>query len=139
MPQTSRDLMTTHPVSLDAQTLLVDAARQMADNGIGDVLVCDGDHLRGIVTDRDIVVRAVAEGRDLNSVTLGDVCTSDLVTLAPSDSVDAAIRLMGDHAIRRIPVVEGDRPVGIVAIGDLAIDLEPGSALGEISAAAPDQ
>lgn len=137
MPQSIREVMTANPVSLPATTSLVDAARRMKDDGIGDVLVADGDDLRGLVTDRDIVVRAVAEGRDSTSTTLGEVCSADLVTLDPGASVHDAVELMSERAVRRLPVVENGRAIGIVAMGDLAIERDPHTALADISAAAP--
>ena len=137
MPQSIREVMTADPVSLPATTTLTEAARRMKDESIGDVLVADGDELRGVVTDRDIVVRAVAEGRDTTSTTLGDVCSADLVTLAPSNAVEDAVRLMSERAVRRLPVVENGRAIGIAAIGDLAIERDPHTALADISAAAP--
>ena len=120
MPQSIREVMTANPVSLPATTSLVDAARRMKDDGIGDVLVADGDDLRGLVTDRDIVVRAVAEGRDSTSTTLGEVCSADLVTLDPGASVHDAVELMSERAVRRLPVVENGALLGYgtgVAIG----------------------
>jgi CBS domain-containing protein len=138
MPQKIRDVMTTDLVSLPATATLADAARQMKQHAIGDVLVADGDRLRGLVTDRDIVLRAVAEDQDPRTATLGDVCSSDLVTVAPGDAVEDAVQLMSERAIRRLPVVEGGRAVGIVALGDLAVERDPKSALADISAAAPD-
>jgi len=92
----------------------------------------------GIVTDRDIVVRMVAEAQDPTRTPLTDLCSHSLVTVTPTDSVEQAVRLMRTHAIRRIPVVEGGQAVGIVSLGDLAVEREPHSALGEISAAPPD-
>lgn len=137
MPQKIREVMTENPVTLALTTTLDDGARRMRDEAIGDVLVGDGGELRGLVTDRDIVVRAVAEGRDVTTATLGDVCSADLVTIAPSDSVDDAVRLMTQHAVRRVPVVQDGQAIGIVALGDLAVEREPDSALGDISAANP--
>lgn len=137
MAQSIRDVMTADPVTLAGTTTLSDAARRMRDDAIGDVLVGDGDSLRGLVTDRDIVVRAVAEGRDITTATLADVCSADLVTLAPSDAVEDAVRLMSEHAVRRMPVVENGRAIGIVALGDLAVERDPDSGLGNISAADP--
>ncbi len=137
MPQNIREVMTENPVTLAPTTTLDDAARHMRDEAIGDVLVGDGGELRGLVTDRDIVVRAVAEGLDVTTATLGDVCSADLVTISPSDSVEDAVRVMTEHAVRRVPVVEDDQAIGIVALGDLAVEREPDSALGDISAADP--
>ena len=95
--------------------------------------------MRGILTDRDIVVRAVADGLDVTATHAGDVVSRELVLLSPEDTVERAISLMREHAVRRIPVVDGDRPVGIVSIGDLALERDQESALAEISAAPPNR
>lgn len=138
MPQNVRDVMSTDLVTLSPSTTLTDAAKAMVDRSIGDVLVADdGGGLRGLVTDRDIVVRGVAEGRDNTTTTLGDVCSTDLFTVSSSDSIESAARLMADRAVRRLPVVDGGEAVGIVSIGDLAVAEEPDSALGDISSAPP--
>ena len=137
MPQTIRDVMTTDLVTLPPSTTLVDAAKAMVDRSIGDVLVADNGEIRGVVTDRDIVVRGVAEGCDNTTTTLEDVCSADLLAVTPSDSVEDAARVMADNAIRRLPVVDNGQAVGIVSIGDLAVAREPDSALGDISAAPP--
>ena len=136
MAKSIRDAMTTMPASLPANSTVADAAQQMRDLDIGDVLVVQGGMLAGIVTDRDLVVRAIAEGRDATS-TLGDIVSSQVVCITPTDSADDAIRLMRDRALRRVPVVENGRPVGIVSLGDLAGERDPGSLLGEISTAPP--
>jgi CBS domain-containing protein len=133
MPQTIRDVMTPDPVTMPASTSLEEAAKVMKDRDIGDVLVTEDDTLCGLVTDRDIVVRGMAEGRA--SARLGDICTKELVALSPQDSVAEAVRMMSEHAIRRLPVVENGEPVGIVSIGDLAVEHDRDSALGDISAA----
>jgi CBS domain-containing protein len=91
------------------------------------------------VTDRDIVVRALADGREASATTLADICTRDLETLSPEDSASDAVRLMSSKAIRRVPVVEDGKPVGIVSIGDLAIEQDPDSALADISEAKPNR
>src|SRR5262249_9175550 len=121
--QKIQDVMTkqVHTVREDAS--LRDVARLMRDQKIGDVLVTDGQgKLCGIVTDRDIVVRAMAdEANNLDQLCAKDICTSDqMVTLEPDSRVDEAVRLMSEKAIRRIPIVQNDQPVGIVSIGDLA-------------------
>jgi CBS domain-containing protein len=130
-----REHMTPDPVTLPSSTTLVDAARTMRDADIGDVLVVDGTDLVGVATDRDVVVRGIAEGCDPASTKLSEVCTGSVVTVGPDDSVADAERLMREHAIRRVAVVENGRPVGIVSIGDLAVDLDQRSALADISAA----
>lgn len=136
MAQLVRELMTDSPVTLASETPLREAARRMRDADIGNVLVTDGDQVRGIVTDRDVVIRAVAEGGDLADWRIGDVCSERLVTASPNEDADHAIARMREHAVRRIPVIEDGRPVGMLSIGDAAIEREPRSALGAISAAA---
>jgi CBS domain-containing protein len=138
MAQQIEEIMTKelHTVSSDAT--LLEVARLMRDQRIGDVLVTNGDGmLRGIVTDRDIVVRADAESKPLDRTQVAEICTDQLVTLSPDSSVDEAVKIMREHAIRRVPVVRDGHPVGILSIGDLARHKDPDSALAQISAAAP--
>jgi CBS domain-containing protein len=137
MAQLVKDVMTTDVVACDASAPIVEAARLMRDRGIGDVLVKEGKQLRGIVTDRDIVVRGIAEGRDVLRATLADVCSNDIVCATPETPVDEAAQMMRDRAIRRLPVCRGDEPVGVVTLGDLAMESDPNSALADISAARP--
>jgi CBS domain-containing protein len=137
MAQTVKDVMTTDVVACEASTPLVEAARLMRDRGIGDVLVKENGALCGIVTDRDIVVRGLAEGRDVARGTLADVCSSDVTCAHPDTPVKEAAQMMRDRSIRRLPVVDGDQPVGIVTLGDLAMEQDPNSALADISAARP--
>lgn len=137
MPQHVSDIMTSAPVTVEPQTSVTAVARIMRDQDLGAVLVTDGDELRGLVTDRDLVVRSLADGGDLEQITVAGVCSDDLVTVTPEDDLDRAIELMREHAVRRIPVVDHGRPVGIVALGDLAMERDPDSALGDISVARP--
>ena len=132
-----RDVMTPDPTICPSETTARDAAAMMRDKDIGNVLVQDDGGSLGIVTDRDIVTRAVADGRDPSDVRLGEICTPDIKTVSVDTPVDEVIRLMSDLAIRRVPVCEGDKPVGIVALGDLARDRDPSSLLGDISSAPP--
>ena len=111
----------------------------MRDSDIGDVIVVEDGQVTGILTDRDIVVRAVAEGRDAESTPVSEVCTTGIKAIEPDASVDDALRMMRDEDIRRLPVVKNGRPVGIISLGDLAVEREPDSTLADISAAAPDQ
>ena len=136
MAKSIRDAMTTTPASLPANSTVAYAAQQMRDLDIGDVLVEQEGRLAGIVTDRDLVVRAIAEGRAVTS-TLGDIVSSEVVCITPADTPDDAIRLMRERALRRVPVVENGKPVGIVSLGDLAGERDPRSVLGEISTAPP--
>jgi CBS domain-containing protein len=133
--QKIRDIMTSPPVTLGAEQSATDAASAMKENDVGDVIVMKDDRMCGLVTDRDLAVRVVAEGLDPQSTRLDAVCTSDVVTIGPDDDVEQAIRIVRERAVRRVPVVEGDRPVGIVSIGDLAIERDETSALADVSAA----
>ncbi|WP_411576477.1 CBS domain-containing protein [Streptomyces mutabilis] len=137
MTQYVRDIMTGHPVTVEPQTSVTAVARIMRDRDLGAVLVTDGDELRGLVTDRDLVIRSVAEGGDPERTTVVGACSDDLVTVRSDDELDHAVELMRDHAVRRVPVVDDGRPVGIVSLGDLAMERDPESALGDISVARP--
>ena len=137
MAQKIREIMTESPVTLDAAGSVSDAARAMRQNGIGDVIVVRDGRIHGLVTDRDLAIRVIAEGRDPKSTTVGDVCSGNLACLSPDDDVSKAVRLVRERAVRRIPIVEGDRPVGVLSIGDLAIERDSRSALADISAAPP--
>jgi CBS domain-containing protein len=138
MARTVEEIMTRDPRTVNASDTIVDAARVMNESDIGDVIVVDGEQIQCIVTDRDIVVRAIAEGRDPQSTSVSDVCTPSLETIEPKASVDDALRKMREADIRRLPVVQDGRPVGIVSLGDLAVEREPDSTLADISAASPD-
>ena len=137
MAQTLREVMTQNPKLFPASSTVADAARAMRDDDMGDVLVERDGVLCGIVTDRDIVVRAVAENRNPAEIKIGDICSRDLATLTPDTSVEDAVRLMRERALRRIPVCDDGKAVGVVSIGDLAIDRDGQSALADISAARP--
>lgn len=140
MAQSLREVMTPNPISLSDSTPVLDAAQTMRDSNIGDVIVLDqSDGLCGIVTDRDIVVRVLAEGKDPQATSLSEICSSEVLTLSPNDAVGDAVKLMREKAVRRLPVVEGSKPVGIVSIGDLAIERDSDSALADISAAKPNE
>jgi CBS domain-containing protein len=131
--------MTSTPVSMRSGQPLTEAAKAMREQGIGAVLVVDDGQLKGLVTDRDIVVRAVAEERDPRQTALSDVCSPDLVTAAPGDDADTAVRRMRERGVRRIPVVDDGRPVGVLSIGDMAIERDENSALADISVQAPNE
>jgi CBS domain-containing protein len=137
MKQNIRDVMTPNPKAVAQSATIMEAACVMRDNDIGDVVVLDNGCLCGILTDRDIVVRALAVGRDPNRTSVGEVCSRALVTLAPEDSTGQAVRVMRERAIRRLPIEEDGRVVGIVTLGDVAVDADPRSALADISAAPP--
>ncbi|MBW3592910.1 MAG: CBS domain-containing protein [Actinobacteria bacterium] len=119
-----RDLMTENPTTCERSTTAVDAARVMASEDVGPVPVVEGGRLVGIVTDRDLVVRILAEGKDPSSTTIGEIASSDLVAVQPDDELEQAERLMAERQVRRLPVVEGDRLVGIIAQADIARALD---------------
>jgi CBS domain-containing protein len=135
MAQSIRDVMTPNPQTCPATATVAEAAQFMRDSDVGDVLVEKDGALCGIVTDRDIVIRAIAAGKDPTKAKLGDVCTQELTTLSPTDTIADAVRLMSEKALRRLPVLENESLVGIVSLGDLAQERDPKSALADISAA----
>jgi CBS domain-containing protein len=137
MKQNIGEVMTPNPTALAQSATIMEAACAMRDNDIGDVVVLDNGRLCGIVTDRDIVVRALAAGCDPNRTSVGEICSRALVTLAPEDSTGQAVRVMREHAIRRLPIEDGGRVVGIITLGDVAVDADRRSALADISAAPP--
>lgn len=139
MAQTVRDVMTAAPIEVSPRALVSDVARRMRGEDIGAVVVTEDGHLPGLVTDRDLTVRVIVEGRDLSNSRVRDACSDEIVSVAPDDQVDRAVHLMRAKAIRRIPVVDPDRDcvVGIVSLGDLAVERDRDSALGDISAAEP--
>jgi CBS domain-containing protein len=139
MSQTIRDVMTFDPVSVSESTTLQEVARIMREQDIGDVIVEREGRAAGIVTDRDIVVRAIAQGEDPSAVQAGDICSGDMLSLAPTDSVESAVSIMRDAAVRRVPVLEEGRAVGIVSLGDLARTQDPSSALSDISTEPPNE
>jgi CBS domain-containing protein len=139
MGQRVKDVMTAGPVVLGKDAPLMEAARLMREKGIGDVIVVEGESAEGIVTDRDLVIRGVAEGADPSTTRLGQIISSELVAVAPDDPVERAIKLMRERAVRRLPVVEGGKPVGIVSIGDLAVERDADSVLADISKEPPNR
>jgi CBS domain-containing protein len=139
-PERVSDVMTPMPTTVRASQTVAEAANNMRQVDVGSMIVVDDSGaVVGIVTDRDIAVRAVAQGLDPQTTTVGEILSEAPISLSSSDSVEQAIRLMRDRAVRRLPVVEEGRPVGIVSIGDLAIDRDPRSALAEISREAPNK
>ena len=119
--QSVQELMTANPQSVSADQTIVEAARIMRDEDAGLVPVVEGDRLVGTLTDRDIAIRVVAEGRDPQSTNVREVASTDLVTIDPQQELSEALRLMAQHQVRRLPVVEEDgRLVGILAQADVA-------------------
>ena len=138
MDQSIRDVMTPNPSSVDSGASVLHVARMMREKDIGGVIVFDQGYLRGILTDRDIVVRALAQGADLARTTAGDICSREPTTVPPTASVAHVLQMMRSKAIRRMPVVEDNgRVVGIVSLGDLAVETDRRSALADVSAAPP--
>ena len=133
-----RDVMTSRPLTLEASATAQEAALAMREADVGDVLVMKDGVVCGILTDRDIVVRSDADGRDPAGTMIGEICSAELTEVSPDDSVPDVLRLMRDRAIRRLPVVTNDGiPVGVVSLGDLALVRDPSSVLAGISAAPP--
>ncbi len=137
MATTIRDVMAPRPIAVPATATLTEVARQMRDADIGDVIVQDGNQVAGIVTDRDIVVRAIADDLAPGQVSVAEICSNDLVTVRPDDPVERAVQLMRGAAVRRLPVAEDGNVVGVVTLGDLALERDPASALADISSAEP--
>lgn len=131
------EFMTTRLVTMDGNDTLMAAAQEMRDSAIGDVVVTDGDDVVGIVTDRDITVRGVAENMDPTATRLNQITTKDVVTVSQNDDAVAAADLMRTYAVRRLPVVDDGRLVGLISMGDLAVEREPQSVLADISADDP--
>jgi CBS domain-containing protein len=121
MPRTVREAMTSKLCSIDTDKPVAYAAKMMRDEDVGIAPIVEGDRLVGVLTDRDIAVRVVAEGRDPEQVKVTEVASRDIVTLDPQQDLDEALRLMARHQVRRLPVVEEDgRLVGILAQADVA-------------------
>ncbi|GCD19074.1 CBS domain-containing protein [Cellulomonas sp. H30R-01] len=136
MTRTVSAFMTPHPTVVEVTDTLHAVAQTMATQDVGSLVVAEDGAVVGIVTDRDLVVRGLAQGIGLDAP-VGQLATGDVVTVGPDDDVDEVVRLMRERAVRRVPVVDGDQAVGIVSIGDLAVDLDPDSALADISEAPP--
>ena len=140
MNDSIRDVMNPWPEIMDADATVAEAAEVMREQNIGDVMVVEGDdedRLCGILTDRDIVVRALAEGRDPTKTRIGDICSRKLTTVSPDRSVDDALRVMQAKTIRRLPVEKGGKVIGMLTIGDIAGARDAGATLADISAAPP--
>ena len=121
MAKSIREIMTSNPRTVESSAQITEVARIMRDEDTGVVPIVDGDRLVGTITDRDIAIRVVAEGMDPQSTSVGDVASKDLVTIDPQQDLDEALRLMAQHQVRRLPVVEEDgRLVGIVSQADVA-------------------
>jgi CBS domain-containing protein len=132
-----RTVMTSNPRSLESGDSVIEAARLMRDEDVGIIPVVEGEKLVGTVTDRDIAIQVVAEGKEPESITVGEIASRELVTIDPQQNLDEALRLMARHQVRRLPVVEEDgKLVGIVAQADVAkhaSDRQTGDLVEDIS------
>ena len=121
MAKSVREAMTEDPRSIGASASVVEAARLMREQHIGSLPVTEDERLVGMITDRDITMRVVAEGADLKATSVEDVFSRDLISVEPDKDLDDALQLMARHQVRRLPVVENGRLVGIVAQADIAL------------------
>lgn len=137
MAKTVRDVMTANPVSMSSDTPIVQAAKAMSDGQIGSVVVMQHDTPLGIVTDRDIAVRAVAKGDDPSQLRLVDICSTDIAAVRPDQSVDDAIKVMKSHDVKRVLVMDHSKLEGIVSIGDLTARGEGQDVQADLSRSRP--
>jgi CBS domain-containing protein len=133
-----RDIMSPAPACMAPADTVSAAAKVMAERGVGTVVVLTDGQLRGLLTTRDITVRVLAENRDPQTTRIGEICSTDVAVLGPDDNVDQAAQLVRERAVRRIPVLRDGVPVGVVSIGDLALEKAGSSALSGAQAACPD-
>ena len=133
MPKTARDVMTPDTECVGENETLLDAARKMADRGFGAMPICGEDNrLKGMLTDRDIVVKALAKGKDPSSTRAGELGEGKPVTIGADDSVAEALHTMARYKVRRLPVIDGHDLVGIIALADLARQLDDDSSKGDL-------
>jgi CBS domain-containing protein len=137
MAKRVQELMTSNPCSIDSDKSVAYAAKMMRDEDVGLAPIVEGSRLVGTVTDRDITIRVVAEGKNPESTKVTEIASTDLVTVDPKQDLDEALRLMAQHQVRRLPVVEeGGRLVGVVAQADVARNADEartGGLVGKIS------
>ena len=125
MGKTARDIMTPDATCVGENDTLVDAAKQLAELNVGAMPICGEDNrLKGMITDRDIVVEALAQGKDPNDVKAGELGEGKPVTIGADDSVDEALKTMSEHQVRRLPVIDGHDLVGIVSQADVARNVD---------------
>ena len=132
--QTAREVMSTNVEVVREDETITEVARRLAHSGVGAMPICDGDRLQGMVTDRDIVTKVIAEGKDPNSVTVRELETGKPVTIGADDSIEEALQTMGTHKVRRLPVIDGHSLIGMVSQADLVKAL-PRERAGELVAA----
>ena len=125
MAKTARDVMSGGVECVGENDTVLDAAKRLAELDVGSMPICgEDDRLKGMLTDRDVVVKVLAQGKDPADVTAGDLGEGKPVTIGADDSVDEALRTMAQHKVRRLPVIDGHDLVGIVSIADLATDID---------------
>ena len=138
MAQVARDVMSSDCKCIGENETVLDAARKLKELDVGSMPICgEDDRLKGMLTDRDIVVKVLAEGRDPSSTTAGELGEGKPVTIGADDSVDEALQTMAEHKVRRLPVIDGHNLVGIVSQADIARNVEEeqvGQLVGSISA-----
>ena len=140
MGKTARDIMSPDADCVQASQSILDAAKELANRDVGAMPICgDDDRLKGMLTDRDIVVKVLAQGKDPSSTKVSELAQGKPVTIGADDSIEEALRTMSEHKVRRLPVIDGHELVGIVSQGDLAksIDEEKVGELVEAISAAP--
>jgi len=137
MTNTVAEVMTRNPVAMDAKDPVTKAAAAMRDRGIGTVVVMTDGSPCGVVTDRDITVKAVATGRDPSKMPLEQICSDRIVAVTPDQSVEDAVRVMKSHDVKRVLVMEGKELKGIVSLGDLASRSLEGDLERDLSRAKP--
>ena len=140
MAKTARDVMSGGVECIGENDTVLDAAKRLAELNVGSMPICgEDDRLKGMLTDRDIVVKVLAEGKNPSEVTAGELGEGKPVTIGADDSVDEALRTMGEHQVRRLPVIDGHDLVGIVSTADLATSIDEGKVgdLVEAISAAP--
>jgi CBS domain-containing protein len=127
MPNTAREIMSGGVDCIGENETVAEAARKMAQLGVGALPICgDDDRLKGMLTDRDIVLKVVAEGKDPNSCRAGELAEGKPVTIGADDSLEELVRTMGRHQVKRVPVIDGHRLVGIVSESDVAASAPEG-------------
>ncbi len=131
MVSKAREIMTENPEFVEGSTTVLEAARRMKELNIGALPVCEGEHLRGMITDRDIAVKVVAEGQDPSAVKVIDLTQGEAVTIGADDSIEETLRTMKEYQVRRLPVIDGTKMVGVIAQADVARAL-PEDRVGEL-------
>ncbi len=122
---TARDIMTPGADFVEGSTTVLEAAKKLASEDYGALPICEGEHLKGMITDRDIVVKVLAEGKDPSSTKVIDLVQGEVVTIGADDPVEEIQRTMSHHQVRRLPVIDGDRLIGMVSQADLARSADP--------------